>query len=84
MSYETYKNMSTMQKDIICEGFEIQQRIQQHNVNEKNRTTSSTLKRHPTNHSQINDDQCTDECQEDDMEFQQANYNNNRQRKKTN
>ncbi|CAF4963377.1 unnamed protein product [Rotaria sp. Silwood1] len=72
--------MSTIQKDLICEGFEIQQKIQQHNDNEKNRTPSSTLKRHPTNHSQRKDDQYTDEYQDDDMEFQQINYN--RQRKK--
>ena len=35
MSYETYRNVSTMEKDLICEGFEIQQKIQQHNDNEK-------------------------------------------------
>ncbi|CAF1186559.1 unnamed protein product [Rotaria magnacalcarata] len=80
MSYETYENVSAMQKDLICEGFDIQQRIKQHNDNEKNETPSSTLKRHTTNHSQINDDQYTDEYQDDDIEFQQINYN--RQRKK--
>ena len=31
MSYETYRNMSAMQKDLVYEGFE----IQQHNDNEK-------------------------------------------------
>ena len=35
MSYETYRNMSAMQKDLVYEGFEIQQKIQQHNDNEK-------------------------------------------------
>lgn len=80
MSYETYRNMATTQKDIICEGIEIQQRIQKHNDKDKNKTTSSTLKRHPTNHSQLNDEQYSDEYQEDDIEFQQINYN--RQRKK--
>ncbi|CAF4085500.1 unnamed protein product, partial [Rotaria sordida] len=69
-----------MQKDLICKGFEIQQRIQQHNDNEEKRTSSSTLKAHPTNHSQLNDDPYTDEYQDDDMQFQQISYN--RQRKK--
>ncbi|CAF3684953.1 unnamed protein product [Rotaria sp. Silwood1] len=72
--------MSTIQQDLIYEEFEIKQRIQQHNDNEKNRTPSSTVKRHPTNHSQLNDDQYTVEYQDDDMEFQEINYN--RQRKK--
>jgi len=76
--------MSTKQKDIICDGLDIQQKIQQHNANEKNRTPSSSLKRHPTNHSQINDDQHTDEFQDDDMEFQQINYNRQRKRRITN
>ena len=75
MSYETYRNMSKMEKDLLCEGFE----IQQHNDNEKNRRPSSTLKLHPTNLTQLNDDQYTDEYQDDDMEFQQINHN--RQRK---
>ncbi|CAF1329151.1 unnamed protein product [Rotaria sordida] len=72
--------MSAMQKDLICKGFEIQQRIQQHNDNEEKRTSSPTLKGHPTNHSQLNDDPYTDEYQDDDMQFQQISYN--RQRKK--
>ncbi|CAF1314756.1 unnamed protein product [Rotaria sordida] len=72
--------MSTMQKDLICKGFEIQQRIQQHNDNEEKRTSSPTLKGHPTNHRQLNDDPYTDEYQDDDMQFQQISYN--RQRKK--
>ena len=48
-------------------------------IMKKNRRPSSTLKLHPTDHSQLNDDQYTDEYQDDDMEFQQINHN--RQRK---
>ncbi|CAF4238273.1 unnamed protein product, partial [Rotaria socialis] len=48
-------------KDLICEVFiGMQQRIQQHNDNEKNKMPPSTLTRHTTNHSQTNDDQFTD------------------------
>jgi hypothetical protein len=66
-----------MQKDIICHGSE----IQQHDENVKKRRALSTLKRHPINHSQINYDQYTDEyLMDDEMDFQQINYN--RQRKK--
>jgi len=58
MDYEIYSNMPTIQKDLICDGIEIQQKIQQYHDNEKNKNvSSSSLKCHPTNHSQINIDQ---------------------------
>ncbi|CAF4553232.1 unnamed protein product [Rotaria sp. Silwood2] len=65
-----------MQKDCLYDGIE----IQQHQENEKRKEYSLSLKGHPTNHSQINFDQYTDECPDDELDFQLINYN--RQRKK--
>lgn len=82
MYYETFNSLSTIEKDLISEGSEIEQRIQQYNENKNknNRTQSSTLKRHPTNHSQINEEQYKNDYQNDYMDFQSTEHN--RQRKK--
>jgi len=35
MGYGTYTNMSTLQKDFIWDGIEIQQKVHEYNENEK-------------------------------------------------
>ncbi len=42
MSYFSYENMSTAQKDSVCDGIEIQQIIQKYNDNSTTTETSSS------------------------------------------
>ncbi|CAF3050166.1 unnamed protein product [Rotaria sp. Silwood2] len=43
--------------------------------------SSSSLKRHSTNHSQINYDQYADECPDDELDFQLIDYNKQRRKR---